>query len=51
MSYKLAKTQSEQKVKCLPGHDHMYEIIKGSGKESTTPKWKCKICGSIVKSS
>jgi hypothetical protein len=50
MSYKLAKIQSESKGKCLPGHSHIYEIIKGSGANSYTPKWKCKICGNIVKS-
>ncbi len=51
MSYKLAKMQSERNDNCLPGYKHAYEIIKGSAKNSTTPKWKCKICGNIVKSS
>lgn len=36
--------------KCLHTEEHIYEIIKGSGSKTGTPKWKCKRCKKTIKS-
>ena len=37
--------------KLSPTTKHSYAIIKGSGKDTGTPKWECKHCKQIKKSS
>lgn len=38
--------------KCLiEGTDHVFVIIRGSGRKEGTPTWKCARCKRIVKSS
>jgi hypothetical protein len=37
--------------KTSPSNQHSYAIIKGSGKLTGTPKWECKYCKQIKKSS
>lgn len=46
-------SKSKQVVKCNSslGQKHLYKIIKDSGRETGTPKWRCIFCNHIVKSS
>lgn len=36
---------------CLYGENHLYNIIRGSGNDTGTPRWLCVKCGRKVKSS
>lgn len=38
------------KLKCITGHEHVYQIVKGSGKIHGVSLWKCLLCGKVVKS-
>lgn len=39
------------KKPCLYGESHRYNIIRGSGNSTGTPRWICVKCGRKVKSS
>ena len=40
----------KKKNKCIEGHNHVFQIIRGSGIQTNIPSWKCILCKQIVKS-
>ena len=40
----LKQNHIHEGVPCISGYEHSYKIIKGSGKKTGTPLWKCTRC-------